>query len=68
MSYDLNAHRSAVRTWYAELASKPGWADYAKGEARRLAHEDPTLHPDLVAAVQAAIPAPARATPTNRRT
>lgn len=64
MSYDMEAHRRQDREWCLLLAAAgPGWHAYAIDKARRFVKADPTLHQDLVQAVQAVIDAAPAAGP-----
>lgn len=56
MSYDMQAHRDAVRTHLIGLArSGAGWHAYVLVRAGNLEKGEPTLHQGLVAAVEAEI-------------
>lgn len=70
MSYDHVAHRENVKAWCLRLVREGGvgWHDYVTDKAKKLASEDPSLHRELPAAVEAAIneTAPQRAATTRR--
>ncbi len=56
MTYDYAAHRDSVhRQCLALVAAGPGWDPYALDRARNLHRDDPTMHADLPAAVEAAM-------------
>lgn len=56
MSYDPQSHRDSDREHCLSLAREgAAWHPYALDKADRLVKEDPSLHGDLVAAVEAEI-------------
>jgi hypothetical protein len=57
MSYSPEAHRAAERERCLRLVHDggPGWDEYVRHEARRLAKEDPSLHAQLPAEIEEAI-------------
>jgi hypothetical protein len=48
---DLTAHIAAEEAHIQKLAADPGWRDYVKDKARRMAKQQPSMYghlPDLV--------------------